>query len=91
MPPKRNRSSGNSFMDSNSSNQSVGSILKGLAVLVCVVAIIVFALVFLINNVSGGLVTFFHSLSSLDAAIVVALITGTVSIFTVVCGAIIII
>ncbi|WP_165253098.1 hypothetical protein [Adlercreutzia sp. ZJ304] len=76
-------------MESNSSNQSFWAILKGLITLAFVVAIIVFGLSFLINNVSGGLVSFFDSLSTLDAAIVVALITGAVSIFTVVCGAII--
>ena len=76
-------------MESNNGNQSIWAILKGLITLACVIAIIVFALSFFINSISCGLVPFFDSLSSLDAAIVVALITGAVSIFTVVCGAII--
>lgn len=76
-------------MGSDNGDQSIWAIVKGLLTLACVAAIVVFALSFLINNISGGLVSFFDSFSSLDAAIVVALITGAISIFTVVCGAII--
>lgn len=71
------------------SSLSIWGIIEGLIKPACIIALCVFALSFLINNASGGLVSFFGSLSSLDAAIVVALITGAVSIFTVVCGAII--
>lgn len=73
----------------NNDDQSLWTIFKGLLTLACVIAIIVIALSFLINNASGGFISFFDRLSSLDAAIVVALITGSVSILTVVCGAII--
>lgn len=76
-------------MGNNNEDQPIWAILKGLITLVCVAAIVVIALSFLINNISNGLVSFFDSLSSLDAAIVVALITGAISIFTVVCGAIV--
>lgn len=76
-------------MNNASENQSFGAIAKGLLALAGVVFVGVEAVSFLVHNVGAALVAFFDGLSSLDAAIVVALITGCVSILTVVGGAII--
>lgn len=61
-------------------------IIKGLLVLAIIVLIIVCGVVALINLAGPGVAAFFSSLSTLDSAIVVALITATVSIVTYVSG-----
>lgn len=76
-------------LSQNKENNSLGAIVKGLIVLAIIVVIAVMAITFIINNTSTGLLIFFDKLTSLDAAIVVALITGCVSILTVVGGAIV--
>lgn len=75
-------------MANDNQGQSLGAIVKGLLVLAGIVFIGVEGVSFLVNNVGGTLLVFFDKLSSLDAAIVVALITGCVSVLTVVGGAI---
>lgn len=61
-------------------------IIKGLLVLSIVLFIIVCGVAALINLVGPGVAAFFSSLSTLDSAIVVALITATVSIVSYVSG-----
>lgn len=61
-------------------------IIKGLLVLAAVVFIAVCGIVALISLLGPGITAFFSSLSSLDSAIVVALITAMVSIISVVLG-----
>lgn len=73
----------------NNQSQSFGAIAKGLLTLAAVVFIGVEGISLLINNVDTAFLVFFDRLSSLDAAIIVALITGCVSVLTVVGGAII--
>ena len=53
---------------------------KGLVVLAAVVGICAWAVEFVINNVAAGIIALVSSLSLLDVAIIVALITGCVSI-----------
>ncbi len=62
------------------------AIIKGLLVLAIIVLIIVCGVVALINLAGPGVAAFFSSLSTLDSAIVIALITATVSIVTYVSG-----
>lgn len=68
---------------------TIKDIVKGLVVLIAIVAIVAIALIWIINMAGPGLASIFSTFSSMDAAIVVALITGTISIVTVVAGAII--
>lgn len=75
-------------MADKNTDQSLGAILKGLVVLAAIVAIIAFALTTILNFAGSSLAAAFDSLSSMDAAIVIVLITGCVSILTVVSGAI---
>lgn len=70
-------------------NQSLPVIAKGLVALGGTVLIALLAIASLVNLVGTSVASVFEAFSSLDAAIVVALITGSVSIFTVVVGAII--
>lgn len=76
-------------MADGNQNQPIGAIVKGLLVLAAIIFTSTAALSLLFSNIGTTLFAFFEKLSSLDAAIVVALITGSVSILTVVGGAII--
>jgi hypothetical protein len=61
-------------------------IIKGLLVLLVTVLIVVGGIAALISFAGPGVAAFFSSLSSLDSAIVVSLITATISIVTYVFG-----
>ncbi len=73
----------------NSSSQSLKDIANGLLVLIIIVAIGVAAIATIMKIASQSLARAFEALSSLDAAIVVAMITGGISIITVVGGSIV--
>ena len=75
-------------MANENADQSLGAIIKGLLVLAAIVVIIACAMTAVLNFAGSSLTIAFNSFSSMDAAIVVALITGCVSILTVVSGAI---
>ena len=62
------------------------AIIKGLLVLVFIAFIVVGGVALLIDLAGPGVAAFFTSLSTLDSAIVVALITATVSIVSFVSG-----
>lgn len=62
------------------------AIIRGLLVLVLIVFIVVGGVALLIDLAGPGVAAFFTSLSTLDSAIVVALITATVSIVSFVSG-----
>lgn len=68
--------------------QSWSSLAKGLVALLVVAGVIVLAVGLLINFLIGFFGNMLPILSSLDAAIIVALITGCVSVVTVIGGAI---
>lgn len=76
-------------MASDGQNQSFAVIGKGLLVIAAIVVISASGISILVNSVGAAFLGFFDKLSSVDAAIVVALITGCVSILTVVGGAVI--
>ena len=61
---------------------------KGMLVLAVIVALFAWAIEFVINNVAAGVIAVISSLSSLDVAIIVALITGCVSIVATMFGSI---
>ena len=63
-------------------------IAKGLLTLLAILAICAAALGLFIRFAAAGLVSLCNAMGSLDVAIVVALITGTISILTVVAGGI---
>ena len=65
------------------------SVVKGLVVLAAVVGICAWAVEFVINNVAAGIIALVSSLSLLDVAIIVALITGCVSIVATIFGSIV--
>lgn len=69
-------------------NQPLPVIAKGLLALAGIAAIVALIVIFVANSICETLLALFDKFSSLDAAIVVALITGCVSILTVVGGAI---
>lgn len=76
-------------MEHNQGTPSPKELAKSFIVLIVLITLIILAiwlLVFLVSSTLNGLLS---TLSTLDAAIVVALITGCVSIVTVVLGAII--
>ena len=75
-------------MPKDSQKQSIGAIVKGLFVLAALAVICIVALSATINFVSGSIAALLSTLSTLDVAIVVALITGCVSIVTVIGGGI---
>lgn len=68
---------------------SWGDVAKGLVALLAIVIIAVIAAAWLINLVGPGISAFFSSLSTLDTGVIVALVTGTVSIVTFVAGGIV--
>ena len=68
--------------------QSIGAIVKGLFVLAALAVICIVALSATINFVSDSIAALLSTLSTIDVAIVVALITGCVSIVTVIGGGI---
>lgn len=72
----------------DSQGQTIGAIVKGLLVLAALAVICAVALSAVINFVSGSIAALLSTLSTLDVAIVVALITGCVSIVTVIGGGI---
>lgn len=76
---------GNVNEEKNRNNQ-LWPIIKGLLVLLVIVFIAACGTAALINLAGPGIAVFFASLSTLDSAIVVALITATVSIITYVSG-----
>ncbi len=75
-------------MSMDSQGQTIGAIVKGLLVLAALAVICAVALSAVINFVSGSIAALLSTLSTLDVAIVVALITGCVSIVTVIGGGI---
>ena len=75
-------------MSAQESNSTHGQTALGFLLLTVIVIFIVWALASLYKLLSGWISDFIRVLPTMDAAIVVALITSCVSIFTVVCGAI---
>lgn len=75
-------------MPKDSQKQSIGAIVKGLFVLAALAVICIVALSATINFVSDSIAALLSTLSTIDVAIVVALITGCVSIVTVIGGGI---
>ena len=73
----------------NKKSNTTMDILKGLFVLIALVFIIVHALRFIINGILNNLIQFIQLSSKADAVIIVALITGSVSIFGVVLSSIV--
>lgn len=73
---------------SNSPMPSLGEVFKALLVIAGIVAIAAFGIGIVIKTAGESLVTFFQALGSLDTAIIVALITGAVSVQTVNVGGI---
>ena len=67
---------------------SLGEVFKALLVIAGIVAIAAFGIGIVIKTAGESLVTFFQALGSLDTAIIVALITGAVSVLTVIVGGI---
>ena len=67
-------------------NPQLWPIIKGLLALLVIVLIAACGTAVLINLAGPGVAAFFASLSTLDSAIVVALITATVSVITYVSG-----
>lgn len=76
----------NSLKNDKAKSMQAWAIIKGLLVLAIVTFIIVCGVAALINLTGPGVAAFFSSLSTLDSAIVVALITATVSIVSYVSG-----
>lgn len=72
----------------NNDGQTWKDILKGLFALLVIAAAAVAALVALVHFTGPVIAAFFSSLSVLDSAIIVALITGSVTVITVVGGGI---
>ena len=77
------------FGDEKNRNLQVWSIVKGSLVLLVIAFIILGVITFLNSFVVPGVLSFFSSISTLDSAIVVTLITGAISIFTYVAGTIV--
>lgn len=75
-------------MSKDSRGQTIGAIVKRLLVLAALAVICTVAFSAIINFVSGSIAVLLSTLSTLDVAIVVALITGCVSIVTVIGGGI---
>lgn len=82
--------SGNTQMnhvnDKKTKNLQLWPVIKSLLILLVIVLIAAYGIIVLINLVYPGVAAFFASLSTLDSAIVVALITATVSVITYVSG-----
>lgn len=73
-------------MSKDSQEQTIGAIVKGLLALAGLAVICTVTFSAIINFVSGSIAVLLSTLSTLDVAIVVALITGCVSIVTVIGG-----
>lgn len=73
----------------NKKSNSFFDIIKGLIVLIILVAIVVFTIQYLINILSNTIAKFAQATSKVDAVIIVALITGAVSILGVVLSSIV--
>ena len=84
--------SGSSQMDyaneEKNRNPQLWPIVKGLLVLLVIVLVVVGGIAVLISLAGPGVAAFFSSISTLDSAIVVTLITATVSMVTYVSGSI---
>ena len=76
----------NNLKNEKAESAQAWAIIKGLLVLVFIVFIVVGGVALLIDLAGPGVAAFFTSLSTLDSAIVVALITATVSIVSFVSG-----
>lgn len=76
----------NHINDKETRSLQLWTVVKGLLALLVIVVIAAAVVAFLINLAGPGVATFFSSLSTLDSAIVVALITATVSVITYVSG-----
>ena len=74
------------FMDSH--GQTIGEIIKGLLVLAILAAICIAVFSSIVNFATDSIAVLLSTLSTLDVAIVVALITGCVSIVTVIGGSV---
>ena len=73
----------------NKKSNSFFDIIKGLIVLIILVAIVVFAIQYLLNVISDIIAEFAQATSKVDAVIIVALITSAVSILGVVLSSIV--
>ena len=67
-------------------NTNLADIAKGLAIVIVLIIVIAAALRYVISGVAWFVAELLGALSSMDAAIVVAFVTGCVSIVTVVLG-----
>lgn len=76
----------NNLKNEKAESAQAWATIKGLLVLVFIVFIVVGGVALLIDLAGPGVAAFFTSLSTLDSAIVVALITATVSIVSFVSG-----
>lgn len=76
----------NNLKNEKAESAQAWAIIRGLLVLVFIVFIVVGGVALLIDLAGPGVAAFFTSLSTLDSAIVVALITATVSIVSLVSG-----
>ena len=76
----------NNLKNEKAESAQAWAIIKGLLVLVFIVFIVVGGVALLIDLAGPGVAAFFTSLSTLDSAIVVALITAAVSIVSFVSG-----
>lgn len=76
----------NNLKNEKAESAQAWAIIRGLLVLVFIVFIVVGGVALLIDLAGPGVAAFFTSLSTLDSAIVVALITATVSIVSFVSG-----
>lgn len=73
---------------SNSPMPSLGELLKALFFIAGIVAIAALGIGIFVKTAGESLITFFQALGSLDTAIIVALITGAISVLTVIVGGI---
>lgn len=72
----------------NNANVSIRDIVKGIVALVFVAAIIVIAVVALVHLLSPAVISIGQAFSGIDVAIMVAFVTGAISIVSVIVGAI---
>lgn len=75
-------------MASSGADASIKALTKGVVVLAIVLLLFAGVVILIMNFIGDSLASVFSALSSLDVAIVVAMITGTVSVITVVAGSI---
>lgn len=75
-------------MSNQEPKNSTGEVAKGLFLLIILSLLVLWALATVLSLIASWIIGLMQTLSSLDAAIAVALITGCVSIFTMVFGSI---